>query len=74
MLKTSSPCSKIFLAEEGGFGGGRRERGVKRGFDLETEIELTLSEILKVLNVRLSTSVSRYATLVKVPSSSWNFT
>ena len=34
--------------------------------DLETEIELTLSEILEALNVRLSTSVSRYATLVKV--------
>ncbi|MAV55254.1 MAG: molecular chaperone DnaJ [Phycisphaerae bacterium] len=31
----------------GGGGGGRRERNAKRGFDLETEIELTLSEILE---------------------------
>ena len=37
----------IFGGGGGGFGGGRRERGVKRGFDLETEIELTLSEILE---------------------------
>ncbi len=37
----------IFGGGGGGFGGGRREHGVKRGFDLETEIELTLSEILE---------------------------
>ena len=45
-----------------GFGGGRRERGVKRGFDLETEIELTLSEILEGAERTVGISVSKCVT------------
>ena len=47
MPKTSSPCSKIFWWRRWRLRWWARERGVKRGFDLETEIELTLSEILE---------------------------
>jgi molecular chaperone DnaJ len=40
-----SMFNDIFGGGFGGFGGGRQRGGVPRGFDLETEVELTLEEV-----------------------------
>lgn len=37
----------IFGGGLGGFGGARGRRGVPRGYDLETEVEITLTDVLK---------------------------